>query len=225
MKLNSKAMALSLSTVVGVALFAGCAASAQDASSTVPSGAADESVVPTREAGQVVDCGYDNILTKQILSIANRTNGELAFKVRDFGCKGWGYTDNPTQFDGAVASSGGEVGPITIMPKHLTQPDQKRPWNFFVTGRAPGGESLSGLMTQRPAYGQVNDACRVVGQSNCKGASLCADDPDNRRVVTTLPMRNDAGVVVTTLNVVTVCTMADHSAVIEVKGTLPSPRI
>lgn len=225
MKTKSKIVISSASTVAVVAMLAGCSTAAQEssASSAPESGSASEGA--TRNAGRVTDCGGTDRGTTGYVSLANRTNGALFFQSVEVDCYDWFVTKNPTQFQDTFASPGTDIGPMTMGMRDIPElGGQVRPWNFKVTGRADNGPSLTGELVSRPTYKFAKKGCYTAnsGVTACNGSSLCTDDPDLKKVETTLPLRNRDGELVTTLKVTTVCTLTDESAVMVFKGTLPT---
>ncbi|MFA7267314.1 MAG: hypothetical protein WC054_13475 [Candidatus Nanopelagicales bacterium] len=219
-----KSVAVSASTIAVVALVAGCGASAQG-SGAEPASSTETSSAPTRNADRVTDCGGSDRGTGGSVSIANRTNAALFFSAVEVDCYDWYNTKNPTQFNGTFASPGTDLGPYNMLMRDIPEwGGQIRPWNFQVSGRADQGPSLTGELVSRPTYKFAKGNCYTAngGMTACSGSSLCTDDPNLKKVETTVRMRNKAGELVTTLNVSTVCTLTDKSAVIVFKGTLPT---
>lgn len=225
MKRINKIAVVSASTVAVVATLAACAATAENSEPAQANSAAEASAAPTRNADRVTDCGGADRGTSGSVSIANRTNGALFFTAVEVDCYDWFNTKNPTQFNGTFASPGTDIGPYNMLMRDIPEwGGQVRPWNFQISGRADNGPSLTGQLASRPAYMFAKGNCYTAngGMTACTGSSLCTDDPDLEKVDTTVNMRNRAGEVVTTLNVSTVCTLTDKSAVMVFKGTLPT---
>lgn len=225
MKSRNKIVAVSVSAAAVVATLAACAANAESSGNTPSDSASDVSAAPTRNADRVTDCGGADRGTGGTVSIANRTNGALFFTAVEVDCYDWFNTKNPTQFNGTFASPGTDIGPYNMLMRDIPEwGGQVRPWNFQVSGRAENGPSLTGELASRPAYMFAKGNCYTAngGMTACTGSSLCTDDPSLEKTNTTVKMRNRAGEVVTTLNVSTVCTLTDKSAVMVFKGTLPT---
>lgn len=237
MKIQRPIVGAAVMAVAVTALITGCStngsASPSESTASDSSGNSSQpspSDPPSRNASASRDCGSTSDTARASVTIANRTNASIFLKGTEVDCYDWDGTKNPTQFDNTFASPGTDIGPMTLDMKSIPELSGSiRPWQFQVTARyqngvQTAGETLTGSMDSRPTYKFAKGNCYTTngGITACSGRSLCADDPNLEKVTTTMPMRNKAGEVKATFDVVTACTLSDNSATIVFKGSVPA---
>lgn len=246
MKIQTPIIGAAIVTVTATAMLAGCSSntgapdtpstpssspSESPSSSTTETPQADPFDNQVRNAAAATDCGSAGTSASSgSVTVVNQTNAVVFLKAIEVDCYDWEGKKNPTQFDNYFASSGTSIGPVTLRMRGIPEwGGVIRPWNFTVSARydagsSAAGETLTGELASRPTYKFAKGVCYTgAGQTVCDGESLCADDPALEKVTTAMPMRNRAGEVKATFDVVTACTLSDDSATIVFKGAVPTP--